>query len=550
MNDPIDEVQKKLMDLMTKIAADNPDMADEIQLMRAADVVKAHLTDITKNRTIVLTGDIGHLSIDHIINDAFVKIDAPKKYAFQDDNVNEQEFLRSLLSCVPSYIMHAKFSMQQLSDAIDGKEWLELPTHYDRKCYDCAKQLGIAFKGNEVRITADGPCDHNRKFAIEVDFPTGEVVFDDWPARFSEARDAGFLIEPSEKESVNYLKGQRASTENYAKQQIVHHSVGNTCPSFYVNKETGAIQIGSAWDEERDDRITPEGMESVGAFCTDLWWVTMLDRKFYDAIVTKLPDEKSKKYYDKELHIAHIPPGRYRFTCYGQTRDESEVFVTGERIGDASDFMPAFDVLASKRLMTLDEAVWSYGSRWSNTPKGNPLSARFRFLDYVFNVIGNGLRSKGELFNAFSIDKDAVGEVMQSSDEPMTKNNPYPNFQKQYSTIYSISLNELPTDWLEGVLWYYRECKTYFENGAEGYSSAYPSKYNRDEELVAHINKMRKEDMSEEDFNAAVSKAYGVEYTGDIPDFQTRRWNKEKTRILDFINETIGVLKEELDKRS
>lgn len=121
---------------------------------------------------------------------------------------------------------------------------------------------------------------------------------------------------------------------------------------------------------------------------------------------------------------------------------------------------------------------------------------------------------------------------------------------KEYSTIYSIPLNELPTDWLEGVLWYYSECKTYFENGAEGYSYAYPSKQNRDEDLNKHVNAMRKEGMSDEDFYAAVSKAYEVEFTGDLPDFWTRRWNKEKARILAFIADTMTYIKEELDTRS
>lgn len=327
----IDDLNQKLMDLMTNIA----ELVDEIQMLRSADVVEAHLTDITKKRTIVLTGDTDHLSIAHIIHKLFAKIDEPKKYDFQDDDVNERDFLRSLLYCVPSYIMRGDIT-QQLSDAIDGKEWLELPVSREYKCYDCAQPLKLSFKGNEVRITSEKACYHNHTFTIEVDFPTGEVVFDDWPARFSEARDAGFIMEPKDGESVNYLKGRRAATDSYAKQQIVHHFVGNTCPTFFVNKETGAIQIGSRWDEEQDEHVTPKGMEDVGCFCTDLWWVTMLDRKFYDDIVTKLPGNKSDKYYSKELHITHIPPGRYRFTCYGRTDDDMEMFMTGERIGDAS----------------------------------------------------------------------------------------------------------------------------------------------------------------------------------------------------------------------
>jgi hypothetical protein len=543
-----DELKKTLYSLVESTGHNyDPAILAEVEKMRTIDRIVAHLTTIIKNRTIVLTGDTSHLSVRSIIQ-CLADIDKPKKYDFQDDDVNEQEFLSELLSCVPTYIMRGEVTNAQVIDAIDGKEWLELPESRESKCYDCAQPFKVAFKGNEVHITAGHACEQNHTFTIEVDFPTGEVVFDDWPARFSEARDAGFIFE-NKKESVNYLKGQRQRSDEMAAQQIVHHSVGNTCPTFYVNKETGAIQIGSHWDEKLDGYATPEGMEDVGSFCTDLWWVTMLDRKFYDTIVGKLPQQKSKKYYDKELHIAHIPPGRYRFTCYGRTEEGMNMFMTGERIGDASDFMPPFDVLASKRLMTLDEATFKYLSMWGK-PRGNPLSARFRFLDYVFNTIGNGLRSKGELFNAYSIANDAVGDVIPPSDDPLDKKNPYPNFKKEYSTIYSVPLKDMPTDWLEGVLWYYEECKTYFENGAEGYSYAYPSKQNRDDELAKYIEKYRKDGQSEEEYFAAVSNAYECEFRGDIPDFQTRRWEKEKARILDFISNTMEYIKEELDKRS
>jgi len=528
-----DELKKTLYSLVESTGHNcDPAILAEVEKLHTIDRIVAHLTTIIKNRTIVLTGDTSHLSVRSIIQ-CLADIDKPKKYDFQDDDVNEQEFLSELLSCVPTYIMRGEVTNAQVIDAIDGKEWLELPKSHESKCYDCAQPFKVAFKGNEVHITAGHACEQNHTFTIEVDFPTGEVVFDDWPARFSEARDAGFIFE-NKKESVNYLKGQRQRSDEMAAQQIVHHSVGNTCPTFYVNKETGAIQIGSHWDEKLDGYATPEGMEDVGSFCTDLWWVTMLDRKFYDTIVGKLPQQKSKKYYSKELHIAHIPPGRYRFTCYGRTEEGMNMFMTGERIGDASDFMPPFDVMDSKRLMTLDEAVaWSqrtYGSLFG----GNSLTAKFRFLDHTFNVIGNGISSKGELFETFSVLNDAVLEILPPSDEPMELKNPYPNFKKEYSLIYQMQVSDLPTDWLEGVLWYYENCRTYFLNGAEGYHCAYPSNTTKDEDFLKNFEKLRKEGMSEEDFYHAVSEAYACEYRGDIQEFRQRRWDKEKARCIPF----------------
>ena len=57
---------------------------------------------------------------------------------------------------------------------------------------------------------------------------------------------------------------------------------------------------------------------------------------------------------------------------------------------------------------------------------------------------------------------------------------------------------------------------------------------------------MFREVTDEETQHNIISDAYGVEYTGDTKDFLIRRWEKEKQRINDFIDEIIDMLEEKL----
>lgn len=45
--------------------------------------------------------------------------------------------------------------------------------------------------------------------------------------------------------------------------------------------------------------------------------------------------------------------------------------------------------------------------------------------------------------------------------------------------------------------------------------------------------------MTKEEFHAAVSKAYNLEYNGDTKEFIKAGWEKEKVRIKEFLDETL-----------
>lgn len=245
---------------------------------------------------------------------------------------------RKLIVGLQSYVADLiPFRDGYLDRALSGEEWWAAAHSNGHACPRCGAPSGLSFSGNKFKLASDyvGTCLTGDTYIVEVNFPTGTVVWDDWPDRFSELYDAGIIKRSTE--SVSYLKGQVAQSVDFAQQNIFHAHVGNTCPPLFINSESGAIQIGGgSYSEESDSVVsdTPE-FESPGIFCTDLWWVTMVDKQYYDELIQQLPEERDKRYYEKGIETCQIPPGRYRFTCHAVTSDDVELFATAERIGPA-----------------------------------------------------------------------------------------------------------------------------------------------------------------------------------------------------------------------
>ena len=517
----------------------------KFDFLAASYKLKEHVNRIVKNRTFTVTGDASHLSIAHILTE-IDDIDKPRKYDFQDVDVNERNVLRSLNRFI-NYIVQSSDPEEKVEQAIAGNTAIVLDAPYDCRCYDCGEKIHMTILGNTIHLSGEQECKSNRVFSVEVDFPTGEIVFDDWPARFSEATDAGLMTEDGG--SVNYLVGQRAHTEGFVPYQVFHHYVGNSCPSWYYNESDSSIRIGGgSYDEDTDELTLDASLTEKGSFCTDLWWVTMLDRKFYDIMMSKLPENPDKQYYKKDLNIAHIKPGRYRFTCYSALSDDynNPVYATAEWIGEASDFVPSYEVFnEGESIMSVADAVaFEMDARYKDV-KIHPETVKFAMFDYVFNTIGNGIKSKGDFYSQYKISEGTeVPEYVGHYEVEPDFKNPYPCFKKQYSLVYNLDLTELPEDWIDNLIWFYSKCKEYFLAGASDYSYAYPKSDNEREtqSFEKAIANLKKDGMTEEEHYAAVSKAYECEYNGDLHEFRLLRWEKEKVRCLDFIDDTIKIL--------
>jgi hypothetical protein len=207
--------------------------------------------------------------------------------------------------------------------------------------------------------------------------------------------------------------------------------------------------------------------------------------------------------------------------------------------------------------------------------------SKLRVLDQLFNVIGNGINDVDALVNCvkkreFNRDRAirltagekvfygyyevrdfgsgvyiGKGESITVVDSErhqhptvvdwlccgVTPWRPYPNFSKRYSNVFADDFKTKVNDeWVGAAVWYYKKCLEWFETNSQMYHGAYPSiNPARDAQYVLDMFKQRDKYETDEEF----SKAYGVEYTGDMDDFMRRRSDKTKASAIEFINEVI-----------
>jgi hypothetical protein len=138
-------------------------------------------------------------------------------------------------------------------------------------------------------------------------------------------------------------------------------------------------------------------------------------------------------------------------------------------------------------------------------------------------------------------DKENFPDVIHWTKSKMNEFTPYPNFKEKYSTVFQCpSFMELDRSFIEGAIEFYEYCLEWFETKESQYHGAFPCATEKEtEQSINAMEKMLKRYNSNEE----ISEAYGVEYLGDVYDFQVRRWQKEKKRVLGFINTTIEFLK-------
>jgi len=95
-------------------------------------------------------------------------------------------------------------------------------------------------------------------------------------------------------------------------------------------------------------------------------------------------------------------------------------------------------------------------------------------------------------------------------------------------------------------VWFYRECDKFFDGPeCHMYRFALPIDANilasRIEEQERFFDRYAKGDTESSRWDS-ISSQYGVEYRGDTQDFLLQRWEKELSRIREFIADTIALL--------
>lgn len=129
---------------------------------------------------------------------------------------------------------------------------------------------------------------------------------------------------------------------------------------------------------------------------------------------------------------------------------------------------------------------------------------------------------------------------------------PYPNFAKRFSAVWNnrdIKFEQLGAEWAEAAGWFYNKCYEYFldTERVKTYHSSFP-KQTEQETKNAIADYRRFMSIDRYPTNAAITAAYGCEFTGDrgndedIAKFMTLLWEQELQKILSFLDETIEYL--------
>lgn len=230
------------------------------------------------------------------------------------------------------------------------------------------------------------------------------------------------------------------------------------------------------------------------------------------------------------------------------------------------------------------------------------------FYDYIFNTIGNCLTEDNSFFNFITIDENEfdltlsvpekyispidvyegyregtfIPEIKKDGEDfyiPKTnskidgfytkdefKNHPdiyiwlktekldtvdyYPNFSKEYSTLWKIDLNKLDKSWIQEAILFYQNANSFFNSpDSSTYQLAYPGNETQKKESYENCEKyiayyLKKDSQTEKELFNLVTETFGnkIVFNGDIDQFLTEKWQLEKKEILLFISETIEKL--------
>lgn len=136
--------------------------------------------------------------------------------------------------------------------------------------------------------------------------------------------------------------------------------------------------------------------------------------------------------------------------------------------------------------------------------------------------------------------------ILWVNSNPRKKFQPYPNFQKEYSLIYKINFDlfsDKKEAWKDTLIFFYENCIKHYESeDCKSSMYAYPSanKYQDRATFDTFEQNLKKYKSNEE-----ITKAYGLEYTGDLDDFIKRKWIKTKNEWISFSKEAIKYIKKQ-----
>lgn len=243
----------------------------------------------------------------------------------------------------------------------------------------------------------------------------------------------------------------------------------------------------------------------------------------------------------------------------------------------------------TEKIISIEQAYFEAMNTYPTLYCGkNKKESILKFYDHIFNCIGNGYNTKELFFNHFSFENNLHYSVfdekyINSEDlfvvfdkeqgilddyftskeiDSLNKNLfeympleqsdfvPYPNFQKKYSTLFRKEIQPLLNEsWLTAMKFFYKECKEFFNSERiHDYHYYFPraEDNNKWKKIINDYSKSFKkyEDGSKnnEEVYDKISKAYELQYNGDIKQFIINRGNLNKKENLNFIEEAFSEI--------
>lgn len=176
---------------------------------------------------------------------------------------------------------------------------------------------------------------------LQIEFKTGNLVAMDWFRGFDGALEAFLNARGADKlPSINSSAGIYKTTQFHADLGIVHVFVGNSSPNVFTGN--GIIAVGNNWREftadgrerysdcdddgneseeayeeyENAQENPPVGMVDNSSVCTDLWWITMMEReRLIEIFVEQLGEElrgEIEEYANGDFDVnIQVEPGKY-----------------------------------------------------------------------------------------------------------------------------------------------------------------------------------------------------------------------------------------------
>lgn len=131
--------------------------------------------------------------------------------------------------------------------------------------------------------------------------------------------------------------------------------------------------------------------------------------------------------------------------------------------------------------------------------------------------------------------------VLISEDDNHTDTfSPYPNFKKEYSVVWTPWFEKAvkkDNRWAEYAIKYYELMLDFFNSDRQClYSNAYPKEILFKTQI--HFDDFNKKLKSYRSYKE-IENNYGIPFNGWVNDFCLEYWKKEKSRILEFIDNTI-----------